>query len=420
MSRLLLMGMNHTTAPVALRERLAPDALRRQDVLRKFHALYPEAEAVILSTCNRLELYTARAVHGYPRPEQMLAFLCQQGGLSPDELLPHLYQKLGREVAGHLFRVASSLDSMVVGETEILGQVRDAYDESQQVGMCGSGLNPLFQKALATGKEVMAGSGISDGKLSVASVAIDYARQIFERFDDKVVLAIGAGDMGLVVLEHLHRLNPGKLLVCTRDVTKAQDVAGRYGAEAVPFELLAEHLLKADIVVSATRAAHPVVTRGLLAPVIARRGGRPIFMIDIALPRDIEPAVADLDHVHLYNLDDLQRVVTRTHGRRAEALGRAEQIVTAAVSEFVDWQQSRALGPIIEQLYAHCHAIAKEEAQRGGVTEDAARRIVNKLLDGPVRKLRRSGAPLPPGDHYLQAVKTLFELDAPAGDEDEV
>jgi glutamyl-tRNA reductase len=422
MDRLLLLGLNHTTAPLEVRERLVFDAPRRDDAMARFRQRFEGCELVLLSTCNRVELYTARALHGRPRTEDVIEFLADYQGLSPAEFAPHLYHKADREVIDHLFHVASSLDSMVLGETQILGQVREAYEAAKALSTAGPILNPLFQRAIAVGKEVMHETSLAEGRLSVASVAVDYARGIFDHFDDKTVLCIGAGKMAALVLQHFARLKPGRLLVCNRDPAKAHALATRFGAQQVAFETLPDHLVAADIILSSTGSAHPIITRQQFEGLLKRRRYRPMFLIDIAVPRDVEPAVGEIQSVYLYNLDDLQQVVSQTQSQRTGAVDSARAIVARHIESFISWHRQRELGPAIHKLYARYHAIAQGELARTlnklpSVTEsekahleDLARRIVNKLLHDPVQTLRHADADHAAAVPYLHALEKLFQL----------
>ncbi|HEV2295909.1 MAG TPA: glutamyl-tRNA reductase [Tepidisphaeraceae bacterium] len=422
MQRLLLLGLNHSTAPLAVRERLALNAEQRAAALGAFRAKFEGCEAVLLSTCNRVELYAARAAHGQPRPEEMVEFLASFRSIPAGEFRQHLYQKSERGVVEHLFTVASSLDSMVVGETQILGQVREAYDAARALGATGALLNPLFQRASAVGKQVMTETSLGEGRMSVASVAVDHAGRIFDHFDDKTVLCIGAGKMTSLVIRGFAALKPKRLLCCNRDPVKAQKLAATFGGQAVVFERLDEHLIAADIVVSSTGSAVPIITRSRFETLLRQRRYRPVFLIDIALPRDVEPGVGELENVYLYNLDDLQQAVSSTQSQRTESLNAARAIVARHVEGFLAWHRAREMGPFIERLSARYHQLAREELERtiaklGDVTEaekahleELTRRIVNKLLHDPITALRQSDSPHAPATAYLHAMEKLFQL----------
>jgi glutamyl-tRNA reductase len=423
MQRLLMLGLNHSTAPLEVRERLAFSSGQREAALQAFHTRFADAEAVLLSTCNRVELYTARAVHGHPRAQEMAQFLADFHGVDAEQFRPHLYEKADRDVVGHLFSVAASLDSMVLGETQILGQVRESYDAARQAGSAGALLNPLFQRALAVGKQVMNDTGITEGRMSIASVAVDYARQIFDHFADKTVLSIGGGKMASLVLQGFAALAPKRLLVCNRDAVKAEALAARFGGQAAEYEALERHLVTADVVVASTAAQQPIITRHQFEALLTLRRYRPIFLIDIALPRNIDPGAGELDNVYLYNLDDLQHVVAATFAQRRESIHAARQIIDRQVEQFITWHQTREMGPVIDQLYRRHHQLAQEELQRtlnklGPIgeqerahLEELARRIVNKLLHDPIQALRRSGEFHMPASQYLHALEKLFRLD---------
>jgi glutamyl-tRNA reductase len=423
MDRLFLLGLNHTTAPLDVRERLAFNAQQRAEAVARFRQRFENCELVLLSTCNRVEFYTARAIHGHPRQEEVIDFLAEFHAIEPAKFAPHVYQKAERDAVEHLFHVASSLDSMVLGETQILGQVRDAYETCKGLSSVGPMLNPLFQRAIAVGKEVMHGTALNEGRLSVASVAVDYAKGIFDHFDDKTVLCIGAGKMAALVLQSFANLRPGRLLICNRSPEKAAALATRFGGQQVPFESLPDHLVAADIVITSTGAAHPIITRPLFEGLRKRRRYRPIFLIDIAVPRDVEAAVGELDGAYLYNLDDLQQVVSQTQAQRTDAIGSARAIVRKHIESFIAWHRQRELGPAIHRLYNRYHAIAQEELARTlnklpNVTEaerahleDLARRIVNKLLHDPVQTLRHAGADHASAAPYLHALEKLFQLE---------
>ena len=309
----------------------------------------------------------SRAGHAHFDLPAIIEFLADLRGVPASAFASCLYQKSEKAVAEHLFAVAASLDSMVLGETQILGQVREAYECSQQMSLAGPMLHPLFQRALMVGKQVMRHTPLAEGRVSVASVAVDHARRIFERFDDKTILSIGAGEMAGIMLRHLAGLNPGNLLVCNRDPAKAQDLVDRLSApfaQAVAFEDVAKHLVAADIVVCSTGAAHPILTRARFEPLRKQRRYRPIFLIDIAVPRDISADVGELDNVYLYNLDDLQQVVLGTHSQRQEAMAGAKAIVAREVEEYLAWHRQRELGPAIHRLYRRYHELAREELDR--------------------------------------------------------
>jgi glutamyl-tRNA reductase len=422
MNRIMLVGLNHTTAPLAVREKIAFAGEQRVRALAALREKWPEAEGVLVSTCNRVELYVARPVHAHPREEEMADFIAGFHGLRSEEVSGHLYRKNDRAAVNHLFTVASSLDSMVLGETQILGQVREAYEIAQRAGVAGTVLNPLFQRAIAVGKQVMSQTTLNEGRLSIASVAIDYARNIFDHFGDKTILSIGAGKMANLVLQGFGALKPGKLLVCNRSPEKAIALAEQFGGVPAPYEKLSEHLVAADIVISGTGATQAIISRAMFEPIVKQRRYRPIFMIDIALPRDIEAGVEELENVYLYNIDDLQQVVAKTQSQRVGAVDEAKHIVESEVEEFGVWLRTREMGPLIDKLFKRCHTVASAEVSRTvnkfpdisdaerQHLEDLGRRIVNKLLHDPIQTLKGHGAPHGNPLQYLHAMERLFKL----------
>lgn len=424
MQRLLLLGLNHTTAPLEVREKLAFSAAQRDAAVAALRSRFPQCEAVLLSTCNRVEIYVSRGGtfhHPHPVLEELVDFLAETHALPPADVRPHLYHKAGRDAAQHLFRVASSLDSLVLGENQILGQVREAYEAAKSQDATGSILNPLFQRAVAVGKQVRTDTALAEGRLSVASVAVEYAGQIFETFSDKTVLCIGAGKMATLVLEHLAALAPGRLLLCNRNPQRGAALAEQFKGTAVPFDRLADHLVSADIVVTSTGSTDPIITRSMFTNVLRRRRYRPVFLIDIAVPRDVEATVGELEQVYLYNVDDLQQVVANTQQQRQTAVQAAEIIVSQHLDEFAVWHRQREMGPTIDRLYKRYHRMAREELDRTinklspaaqadrAALEDMTRRIVNKLLHRPIHAMRHAD-PEHPDLPYVHAMEKLFDL----------
>jgi glutamyl-tRNA reductase len=426
MLRLLVIGLNHKTAPLSLRERLAFSPEERNAALLALRQRFDQCEAVLLSTCNRVELYMSRPLHGHPRSEEVIEFLAENRRMKVEEIRTHLYEKSERDVVAHLFSVAASLDSMVLGETQILSQVREAYDGARELGTAGPMLHPLFQRAVAVGRQVRSETTLGEGRVSVASVAVEYARRIFDVFSDKTVLCIGAGKMAGLVLSGIAALKPGKLLICNRDPAKAQTLAVKFGGSAVGIEEMAKRLTGADIVITSTGSAEPIVTRAMFDTVIRRRKYKPVFVIDIAMPRDVEADVGEIENVYLYNLDDLQEAVSATQDNRSAAAVQAAKIIEDRVTEYAAWHRARMMGPMIDQLYQRSHALAQEELARtvaklSAVTDDdkrqleeLTRRIVNKLLHDPIQVLRETDGAHAPMTRYLHAVEKLFKLEEPA------
>ncbi len=419
MHRLVMVGLNHTTTPLAMREKLVFSGDQKLSALQAFRERFPASEIVLLSTCNRVELYAGRAVHGHPRLEELIEFVAAFHHVPAAQITSHFYKKASRDVVSHLFTVTAALDSLVLGESQIIGQVREAYELAQQACAVGPALNPLFQRAIAVGKQVMSETPLGEGRLSVASVAVEYARQIFDEFAGKTVLTIGAGKMATLAMRHFQKLRPGRLLICNRDPAKAAALAEQFGGVPVTYDDLNEHLVAADIVISSTGAPHAIITRQRFEQIVRLRRYRPVFLIDIALPRDVEESVGEIENVYLYNIDDLQQVVAATVAQRATAVAAARQIVEKQVEEYLAWHRVREMGPLIDRLYRRYQDIARDEIARtlnklGGAIgdeekqhlEELARRMVNKFLHDPVRTLRQTDGhgPTP------RAVEKLFGL----------
>jgi glutamyl-tRNA reductase len=417
MRNMTLLGLNHTTAPLALRERLSFNAEQRAAALTAFRQRFGQCEAVLLSTCNRVEIYTAS-----DEAPAIAEFLAEFHSLPIEEFQPLLYQKTDRAMIEHLFSVASSLDSMVLGETQILGQVREAYESARQLSCVGNILHPLFQRAISVGKQVMHQTALAEGRLSIASVAVDFAGRIFDHFHDKTVLSIGAGKMANLVLRSFAALSPGKLLIANRDPAKAAALAEKFNGTATPMDQLDQALSQVDIVITSTGSAKPIITAAIFAAVHRRRRFRPIFLIDIALPRDIDPAVGMLENVYLYNIDDLQQAVSQTMSGRAGEIDQARKIVATAVEQYIASHRVRELGPTIDQLYKRYHELAQDELNRTLAKlpsisdaerehlQELARRIVNKLLHDPVTALRSADEAHVQSSQYIHAMEQLFKL----------
>ncbi|HEX8325262.1 MAG TPA: glutamyl-tRNA reductase [Tepidisphaeraceae bacterium] len=424
MNDLLLIGLNHTTAPLDVRERLALAPQRAFEAITAWQARSHGGEVVLLSTCNRVELYLA--ADDTTSRDNVITFLADFFSVPAGAFASHLYEARGRAAVEHLFSVASGLDSMVLGESQILGQVRQAYEASRQAGATGPVLNPLFQRAATVGKEVLTDTGLGEGRVSVASVAVDYAKRIFDTFDDKTVLCLGTGKMTRLVLQGFTALKAGRVLVASREQTRADAFATKFGGNninirGVTMDDLDRHLISADIVIGSTGATHPVVTRDRFATLLKKRRYRPAFFLDIAVPRDIDPRVGDLSDVYLYNLDDLQQVVSQTLAGRGGAVEAARAVVRRHVDAYAVWHRQREIGPLIDTLYRRSNDIARAELDRtlGKLdlddtgreqVEQLVHRVVQKLLHGPVNQLKQAHEPRGEGPAYVHAIEKLFGL----------
>jgi glutamyl-tRNA reductase len=417
------VGVSFRSADVALRERLAFDDARRNAAAADLAARYG-CEAAVLSTCNRVELYLGNPLEGELPDLGLLAeFLAEAHQVDPAAVKAHLLERTNADGVRHLFRVAASLDSLVVGEGQIAGQVKEAFDAARTIGTSGPLLNALFQHAQRAAKRVRTETGIAQGHVSVSSVAVDYVRQVFDHFGDKTVLVIGAGKMGRLTLKHLHDLRPKQILVTNRSPEKAAALAADCGGTALSWERLDEGLVQADIVLSTTGASEPIVTAKRYAAVRHRRGGRTAVILDIAVPRDFDPAIHDGDTTFVFNIDDLKGVREQTLARRRSHVEKAEAIVEEEARRFLDDWGRRKNGQLIAKLTAEFEARRREVLEpllgrlNGKLTpkdrqdiEAAFRLYQNKLLHGPITALgeatREGGGPA-----LLDAVRRLFRLD---------
>lgn len=416
---LVVVGLSHKSAPVEVRERVAIAKDELPDVLRELAAQPSIAEVLCVSTCNRVEVFAA------PRAKASLAevsaevtalFSARSRGVEG-----HLYAHAGTPAVRHLFRVAASLDSLVVGEPHILGQVKDALDLAREAGTVGPTLSRALGKALHAAKRVRTETQIGAGLVSVASVAVDLAAQIFGDVHGKTALLVGAGQMAEAAAQ-LFAVRRAKLLVTNRNRARADELARELGGESRPLESLASALVEADVVVSSTSSPGFVLPRSLVEKAVKQRRGRTLFLIDIAVPRDIDPAVTTLDDVFLYNVDDLEGIVKQSmRGRGAEA-EKAETLIDAEVKSFDAWVDARGVIPTLVALRTKVRGTFMAELERsldgrlGHLGDDERKALetmvdaaVNKLLHPAVTKLKKSASE-PRGEELAQVVRELFEL----------
>jgi glutamyl-tRNA reductase len=422
MSELLVLGISHKTAPVELRERVALPEGRAASVLRDLVSTEHIHEAVALSTCNRTELYLAVG-DDVEAETTALGILARQSDIRPTELVTHLYSLRNQDAARHLFRVTAGLDAMVVGETEIQGQVKRAYELALVERTTSAIMNRLFREALAAGKRIRTETSIGAGHVSVSSVAVQLAREALGDLSGRRVVIVGAGETGELTAKALVEAGVRSVFVANRHYDRAIGLAQRFGGKAVRFDELPSELEHADIVVSSTGSPHHIVEREGLGAVMAAREGRPLLMIDIAVPRDIDPAVAGIDGVVLRDIDDLQRVVDRNvSGREAEAR-RAEGLIDHELARFTRWLETLEVLPTITALQARGEAVVKQvltenrtawenlsDADRERL-ELLAATIAKRLLQQPILRLKART-----DEHvtyaYIQALRELFGLEA--------
>jgi glutamyl-tRNA reductase len=424
--KLLSLGVDHRSAPTAVREAMAVEGARRDEAIVALRRAFPGCEFVLLATCNRVELYAA-ADDDATAPEvgSLTAWLASYHAIGAGTLAGHLVAHHDEAMVAHLFRVASSLESLVLGEGQILGQVRDAYRAAVAGGAVGPILHEVFQQAIRVGKRVREETGLDRGKLSVASVAVDLAREVFDTFGDKTVLVIGAGKMGELTLEHLGELRPGRILVTNRSPGKAEAAASRFGGVAVPFERLNGALAEADLVVSTTAAEEPIVTVETYSRVQRARRHRLALILDIAVPRDFDPAIGELAQVLLYNVDDLKAQVARNLEGRRKGVDPAQAIIAAETAACLAAVHHRhRTGALLRQLGEYADGVRRRELEKlysnatdltpeqRAAIDHFAQRLQNQFLHHPRSALRSAGTAAEPERHHslLAAVRHLFGL----------
>jgi len=416
--QVILLGVSHRTAPVELRERLDFSS-RDLGAAVQALALRPSAaETVVLSTCNRSEIYVVSGDPARAR-EEVTGFLSEYHRLPESVFTPHLFSHDSEAAVRHLFRVAAGLDSIVVGEPQILGQVKDAFQAAAEHHRAGPVLSKLFHWSFLVGKRVRTETGLGEGAVSVSFAAVALARKIFGQLNGRRVLVVGAGEISTLTAQHLRANGVGEILVTSRTQAHAEALAASVNGRSVPWDDLAQGVAASDIVVTATGSQRPIITR---AQVEASRHRRdPLFIIDIAVPRDVEASVGDIEQVFLYNVDDLQTLVQENLSRRSSEVDRAEAIVAEEVAKFGAWQRSRGAVPTIVALRERFDRIRRSELNRldgklSGLTPEARTRvdevtrlIVEKLLLEPTEQLKG----LPDEETqvaYTEAINRLFRL----------
>ncbi len=396
--RLFAVGLSHRTAPVELRETVDFARKGLEHALADLSSRGAGREIVVLSTCNRAEIYAVGDTD--ESAEQVGRFFSDYHEIPHDRVREHLYIHRGAEAARHLFRVAAGLDSLVVGEPQILGQVKAAYAIASDGQFTAALTNRLFHSAFTVGKRVRSETGLGEGAVSVSYAAIALAKKIFGDLKGRAVLILGAGEMAKLTGIHLHAQHVRQIAIASRTLSTAQNLAARLDGVAVAWERIDQALSAADIVVTATGASEPVLTRSRVDEAMRHRRNRPLFVIDIAVPRDVDPAVGQLDQVFLYNIDDLRTIVQENLARRGAELARAEAIVDEEVAKYTAWMQSREIVPTVVALRQRFEAIRRAELERlepklAGLPPDARARvdevtrlIVEKLLLTPTEQLK--------------------------------
>lgn len=425
MNQIVSIGTSHHVAPVEFREKLAFSNEQLIECVHHLRDSYKLQEAVILSTCNRVEVYAvANTQQATESPvKSLLDFLAHYHRIGSDSIKKWSYRHHNLDTILHLFRVTSSLDSMVVGESQILGQVKEAYDLSRTAGGAGTILNRLFSKAFSVGKRIRSETTIANGAVSISYAAVELAKKIFNTLEDKTVAIIGAGEMSELTAKHLVSNGVSKVIVANRTYERAVKIAEKFKGTPVSFEHDLGFLIDADIVISSTDAPHYLIERQPLAEIMRKRKHRYMFLIDISVPRDIEPDVSKINHAFLYNIDDLEAVVASNLKEREQEAVRAEQIVIEEAKRFHDQLQVLEVSPTIKSLHQQFQQIADTELQtylkqtslsdaEETAIKSMTQAIVKKILHQPVDNLRQA---VNDGnaDHgkYVQAIQELFALD---------
>jgi len=421
MQNIVLIGLNHTTAPIEVRECLAFSKDETEEALGALIAGPHIREALLLSTCNRVEVLMVTEGNSQAL-SSVRAFLAEHKGIPISSLEGSFYVHSDEAAVRHIFRVAAGLDSMVVGEPQILGQVKDAYRSAALKGASGVILNRLMHRTFSVAKRIRTETGIGDHAVSVSYAAIELGRKIFGTLEGKKVLLIGAGEMAELAVEHLLRNQVGHVFVANRTFESGLELANRFGGEAIRFEEITDHLEHADVVISSTGSPDFTIARQQVRGVMRRRRNRPIFFIDIAVPRDLDPGINTLTNAYVYDIDDLQGVIEGNIDDRRRAAVQGERIVDEAAIHFREWHNSLAAVPTIRALREKAEVIARREVERTlGVLDHLSEEdsqaihrmttaLVNKLLHDPTLSLKSAGKRRD-GSVFLDTTRKLFNLD---------
>ena len=395
---LLTIGISHHTAPIEIREKVAISRTEYAARVAQLRALPGVEEVLILGTCNRTEIYCLSSQAG---KESLLDWVHTSNGIPPGQLDRHFYAHEGEEAARHLIRVASGLDSLVLGETQILGQLKEAWQQAHEAGSLGTVLDRLFQHTFASAKSIRTRSGIGDHPVSVAYTAVVLARQIFGDLDTKTVVLVGAGEMVQLCGRYLRDHGIANLLILNRSLAKAEELAAELEATAMTLDKLQEALPRADILISSTASPQPVIGKADVKAALRQRRHRPMFLVDIAMPRDIEPTVADLKDVYVYTIDDLQQVVDENMQQRSEAAALAVSDVDESVAAFMRWLYGIRAGRTLKRIRQQSHNFEQELTDRAlrrlqagqepsEVLQQMAATLTNKILHLPSKRLREA------------------------------
>ncbi len=419
---IIVVGLSHKTAPIEVREKLNFPESTLPEALRKLMSYEGVRESMIVSTCNRVEIY-ASAPDSAKGIDGIKQFISEYHGLSRDTLEQSLYVYPDAQGVRHTFRVASSLDSMVLGEAQILGQLKDAFDIALKTKTTSTILNKLIKKAISVAKRVRTETRLAEGAVSISSAAVELAKKIFGDLEGKHVMLLGAGEMAELAAQHLLGNGVKNIMVANRTFERAEELATEFKGDAIRFEHFPDALVMVDILICATGAPNYVVTREMVTKTLKQRRNKPIFMIDISNPRNIDPEVDKVDNVYLYDIDDLQsKVDVNTEGRAREA-EKAEDIVAHEVETYLQWERGLDAVPTIVDLREKVEDVRKRELEKtlsslNGISDDDRRAIeamsqaiVNKLLHAPLVVLKQAASSKDEGDTTIAVARRLFNLD---------
>ncbi len=416
---IIVVGLNHKIAPVEIREKIAFQENILKKALNKLNSYNSIDECIILSTCNRVEIYAVTCKKEDIVKNDILNFIAEFHNINIKDFLDYLYFYFNRDAVRHIFRVGASLDSMILGEPQILGQLKDAYRIATEERTTKNILNKLLHKAFFVAKKVRTETEISSSAVSISFAAVELAKKIFDTLDNKKILLIGAGEMCELAARHLISNGANEIFVANRTYERAESLAKDFNGKAISFENISLFLEKVDIVISSTGAPHYILHFENVKRVIKIRKYKPIFMIDIAVPRDIDPKINNLDGVYLYDIDDLKTVVERNREERENEAEKAEMIIMQEVDIFFEWIESLNIVPVIVKLREHFETVRKEETSKflkkmNGISkkekeniEYLTQLITNKLLHKPSVNLKRNAD----SGIYSEAVKKIFELE---------
>ncbi|VAW87054.1 Glutamyl-tRNA reductase [hydrothermal vent metagenome] len=416
---IVAFGINHKTAPVDIREKVAFSQERMDEALKDLVACPAVNEAAILSTCNRTEIYCGLEQFN---DEQLISWLANFHGLEADQIRSYTYMHHDNSAVQHLFRVASGLDSLVLGEPQILGQIKDTFAKANECGTTARLLSRLFQHTFNVAKQVRTDTAIGSSPVSVAFAAVSLAKQIFSHFESHTAMVIGAGETIELVARHLKENGLGRIIVANRTVERAHTIAQQFDGYAIALEEIPAHLAEADIIISSTASPLPILGKGAVESAIKARKRKPMLMVDIAVPRDIEGQVGELEDVYLYTVDDLQEIIQEGLKSRQEAAQQAEEIIEVQVTHFMGWLRSLSSISIIREFRESAMTIQQNELEKATaklqsgsdaeqVLKQLAHSLTNKLIHAPTSQIRQ--ATHDGNQELLSAACTLFELNNP-------